>query len=386
MGALLIVIALLVAGCGDVRQGVGWPSISLVQIGETTRIAVAHDHQVELVDPSLGRAVPLLDPEGNTILDDNGESRRWTIKGADYENATFFTNPIVSTSDSQTTLSFLTYTSRLLTFDAASAQVVDPAGVILTDGVIANVVQGDGLIYVPYRSGDLVALDAETYAEVWRLDTREGVWAAPVLHEGVLVVGSIDHLLYAVDAATGEAVWQNPVDLEGAIASSPLIAGDYLYIGSWSHKLFKVSLDGEIVATYEGANWIWSTPVISEGTLYYTDLSGSVYALDAETLTPLWVQKPATRGIRSAPVVTDEHVIVASRSGHLYWLSRETGSVIIDRELPGLPEVLSEMLIVPADEASGTTEPLLIVASVNVQHLLTAYTLDDGEQKWVYGR
>jgi len=386
LGVLLIVFAALLAGCGDVRHGVGWPSMSTLRIDDTLRLVVAHDLQIEVIDPALGRPVALVDENGATLLDDRGEARRWVVNGSNFENATFFTAPISKTEDGNTELSFLSYTSRILTFDSVSAQPADPAGITLADGVIANVVEGDGLLYVPYRSGDVVALDPVTYEEVWRLDTREGVWSSPVLSNGVLYVASIDHLLYAVDAATGESIWANPVDLEGAIAASPLVTEDAVYVGSWSHNLYKVSLDGEIQATYVGRNWIWSTPVLQDGTLYYTDLSGSVYALDPETLTEIWVQTPATRGIRATPVVTDTHVIVASRNGRVYWLSRDTGSTLFERELPGTHEVLSDMLVIPADEASGVTAPLLVVASVNLQNLLTAYTLDTGEQKWVYGR
>lgn len=384
--ALILILSLFLAGCANVRNGVSWPGLSTVVIGDETGIIVAYDAQVVALNPSNGDVLSLLDDEGDVRFDAENNPLRWSIDGGEYEKAQFFANPFISNADGSETLVFPTYSLRLMEFDMDTLRPVNTAGIPLTDGVIADVLVTDDFLYVPYRQQDIVALDRETLAEVWRFDTLAGVWATPLLHEGILYITSVDHLLYALDAETGVAIWSEPVDLEGAIASAPLYYEDFLYVGSYSHKMYKVNLRGEIVAEHEGSNWIWSTPVVFEGVLYYTDLRGFVYALNVNDLTEIWASQPVNRGIRPAPIVTDEYVIVASRNGILYWLSREDGSIIFEREMRGTPEILSDILFIRADETLGINEDLIVVASTDTGNLVAAYRLDNSAEQWVYAR
>ncbi|MCA9915263.1 MAG: PQQ-binding-like beta-propeller repeat protein, partial [Anaerolineae bacterium] len=302
-------------------------------------------------------------------------------------NAQFFSSPLLMESGSQPTLLFPTYSNRMFEVTVDSAQVVDPSGVPLQSGVLAEVAASDNLLFVPYRDGDVVALDRETYDEVWRLDTKEGVWSSPLLQDGVVYATSIDHFLYAVDAESGDPVWDAPVDLEGGAASTPLYNDGYLYVGSYSHKMYKVdAASGEITAQYEGNNWVWSTPVLLDGILYYTDLSGYVCALNASDLTEVWSERPAEKGIRPAPVVTADYVVVASRDGKVYWLDRETGTLIFDRELEGRPEILSDILLIEANPDAGIDDALIIVGSADPARLVGAFVLENRSPLWVYGR
>ncbi|MEL7436730.1 MAG: PQQ-binding-like beta-propeller repeat protein, partial [Chloroflexota bacterium] len=264
-----------------------------------------------------------------------------------------------------------------------TASVENPAGIELSNGVLAEIVVTDDFIYVPYRQQDVVALDRETYEEVWRFDTQEGVWAQPLLNDGVLYVTSVDHFVYALDANTGEELWR--VDLEGAVTSTPLLYENHLYVGSYSHKIYQISLDGTIAAEYEGTNWVWGTPVIQDNVLYYSDLSGYVYALDANGLTEIWAERPSRKGIRPAPIVTDQYVVVAGRDGSVYWLNIDSGSTVQTAELDNRPELLSDMLYIPADEENGLPE-LVLVASTENNRLVTALNMETFTPQWVYSR
>jgi len=387
--ALFAMLALVAAGCVGARQGVSWPALDSVQYNGETRIVVAYENRVELIDANNGSLTRLIDEEGDFVEDADGNRLTWVVEGSEFENAQFFSDPVVMTAETdeeERTLLFATYNNSLLEFAATNAQPVRPVGIALDDGVNANLVKDDKILYVPYRNQDLVAFDLESLEEIWRLDTEAGVWAAPLLHDAVLYIPSIDHNLYAVEAATGDFAWSTPVDLEGAAASTPLLYDDHLYIGSYSHKLFKITLAGEIVASYEGANWIWGTPAVFNNMLYYTDLSGNVYALNAETLAEVWVSQPAERGIRPAPIVTEDFVIAASRDGRIYWLDRIDGSVVFEREIEGRPEILSELLLLEEDAEAGVPEDMIVVGTVDTGRLVAAFALDNSLPIWVYGR
>lgn len=382
--ALVSLLALLVVGCADIRRGVAWPALALVEVKGETHLLVAYENRVDLLNPENGRAVFLTDSSGDIIMNDSGDPERWQIEGAAFDNAQFFAPPLRFTEDGETMLLFPTYNNRMLSFVADTTLPVDD--IPLADGVLDAVTVSDGLYYIPYRNGNVVALDRDSLDEVWSVETDEGVWASPLLHDGVLYIPSIDHFLYAVDAESGQAVWDAPVDLEGAIASTPLYHDGYLYVGSYSHKLYKISMAGDIVATYEGRNWIWSTPVVYEDVLYYTDLSGSAYALRLDDLSEIWATQAAERGIRPSPVVTDEFVVVASRDGRVYWLDRATGTEIHVREMEGRPEILSNMLLVEAIPEQGLEEAMIVVGSADAGRLVAAFALDNSLPVWVYGR
>jgi len=382
--ALVAVLAVTLVGCANVRRGVSWPALELVTINGESRVLVVYDGQINAIDPYFGTQSNVEDADGNVVREGNNPVQ-WTIQGSDLDGAQFFVSPFEENS----TFLFPTYNNRMIEVDVDTAQVANANAINLTDGVIADIVVTDEFIYVPYRQENVVALDRETYAERWIVDTVEGVWAAPLLHEGVLYVASIDHYLYAVDAVTGTPVWDVPVDLEGAIASTPVFYEDHLYVGSYSHNMYKISLNGEIVDSYEGNNWVWGTPVIEDGILYYTDLSGYVYAIDVNdmTLDVSWgePQRPANRGIRPAPLVTDNYVIVAARNGTVYWLDRATGTTVQQAEIEGRPELLSDILYIPADEERGLPE-LILVASTNNKQLVSALNMDTFTVRWVYQR
>jgi outer membrane protein assembly factor BamB len=383
---LILILSFVIVGCANVRQGVSWPALSTSIIDDQIGIVVAYENQVVALNPKNGEALPLLDNEGIVQRDAENNPLNWEIKGGDYENAQFFANPILSSADNGTTLIFPTYNNRFMEFYMDNLQAVNTAGVPLTDGVLADVLVTDDFIYVPYHQQDIVALDRETYKEVWRFDTLDGVWATPLLHDGVLYVPSVDHLLYALDAETGTAIWNEPVNLEGAITSTPLYYEGFLYVGSYSHKVYKISLSGEIVAEHEGSNWVWASPVVYDGLLYYADLRGFVYALNLDDLTEVWATQAGNRGVRPAPIVTNEYVIVVSRGGKLFWLARADGSIIFEREMRGTPEILSDILFIAADDELGINEDMIVVASTDTNNLVAAYRLDNSVEQWVYSR
>ncbi len=379
---LIFILTAVVSGCANVRQGVSWPALELVTINDEPRVLVTYDGQVEAIDPYQGAQIHVLrDADGEIIRQENGNVSEWIIRGNDYDGSQFFVSPFEVDGN----FLFPTYNDRILEIDANAPAVATTNIIELTDGVIADVIVTDDLIYVPYRSQDVVALDSETYQQVWRFDTVEGVWASPLLADGVLYVTSINHRLYAVDAATGEALWSEPVDLEGAIASTPVLYNDALYVGSYSHKMYQISLDGQIINTYEGNNWIWGSPVIENDVLYYTDLSGYVYALNATDLSEIWAERPAKRGIRPAPIVTEDYVVVGARDGNVFWLNPETGATVQSVEVEGRPELLSDMLYLPADEETGRPE-LVLIASTDKKRLVMAFNMETFSLQWVYGR
>jgi len=377
----LILIALVLTGCVGVRMGVSWPAVGLIDYNGEQNIALAYNNNVAILSPVNGAPLRLINPlNGRAILDSENNPRNWVLQGSANNGAQFYALPIVL--DEETVL-VAANSGNLLQVDSVLLEAT--RSIQLEDKIVANVLVVDDILYVPYQNGGLSARSMEDYREIWRFHTEEGVWTQPLLVGEMLIVASIDHHVYALDRSSGQLIWS--LNLGGSVASTPLLANDRLYVGSFNKMFFELSLDGRILSTYSTQNWVWGSPAIDErGVVYVADLSGYVHALDSErNLQEIWSSQIAERGIRSGPVVYQDRVIVASRDGKVYWLDRRDGALINAREIDNRPELLGDMLMLEPSESLDIDAPLLIVTSVDEGRLLIAFELD-GRQTWVYPR
>ncbi|MDE2748733.1 MAG: PQQ-binding-like beta-propeller repeat protein [Chloroflexota bacterium] len=377
----LILIALVLTGCVGARMGVSWPAVGLIDYNGEQNIALAYNNNVAILSPVNGAPLRLINPlNGRAILDSENNPRNWVLQGSANNGAQFYALPIVL--DEETVL-VAANSGNLLQVDSVLLEAT--RSIQLEDKIVANVLVVDDILYVPYQNGGLSARSMEDYREIWRFHTEEGVWTQPLLVGEMLIVASIDHHVYALDRSSGQLIWS--LNLGGSVASTPLLANDRLYVGSFNKMFFELSLDGRILSTYSTQNWVWGSPAIDErGVVYVADLSGYVHALDSErNLQEIWSSQIAERGIRSGPVVYQDRVIVASRDGKVYWLDRRDGALINAREIDNRPELLGDMLMLEPSESLDIDAPLLIVTSVDEGRLLIAFELD-GRQTWVYPR
>lgn len=168
----------------------------------------------------------------------------------------------------------------------------------------AGLVVADGRVYVAGRDARLHAVDADTGEASWRL----GFWsswveAAPIVHEGVLYVGSSDmRRVTALDPATGRVHWRSPVG--GWTWGRPLPVGEHLIVGMaggapyfLAHAAGLALLDrssGRVLARWDapegsGHQWGIAGDVIRAGdTLVAAGIEGVVmgFALPAADTAP----------------------------------------------------------------------------------------------------
>ena len=119
---------------------------------------------------------------------------------------------------------------------------------------------------------------------LWRFapeNPLQGIYSAPALADeegggGTLYVGAYDHLLYALDAVTGDTLW-----------------------------------------TYEAEDGIFASPLIVKDRLIFGDGSGNVYSLDRHNGALDW--KLALRSsVKIAPMLSNEYLIVRTTDGNIY--------------------------------------------------------------------
>jgi quinohemoprotein ethanol dehydrogenase len=116
-------------------------------------------------------------------------------------------------------------------------------------GLEATPVVVDGALYTTGNFGWVYALDAATGHELWKYNPEvDGQWGryacCDAINRGVAVwkgrvyVGSLDGYLHAIDAATGERLWKvDTLPARGpktpfTLSATPVIAGDVIIVGS----------------------------------------------------------------------------------------------------------------------------------------------------------
>ncbi len=153
--------------------------------------------------------------------------------------------------------------------------------------VAGGTVAGD-LFLIGNGDGSLYALDVEDGSLAWSFATGDRIWSVPLVLSGTVYVTSLDHHLYALALEDGTLKWQ--VETAGAVAMSPVYAAGSLWIGDFGYRLYRIDpQSGEVQWTFtEGKDWFWATPVVGEGTLYFTDVSGNVWAFDVEDASLRW--------------------------------------------------------------------------------------------------
>ncbi len=170
----------------------------------------------------------------------------------------------------------------------------DTGGVIQSSPAVAP-----GTVFVGSRSARVLAFDAATGAERWQHVHQDGSWveSSPVHDDGVLYVGSSDaRRLFALDAASGETIWE--VGTGGWSWGDPVLADGKVYIGAigaapypqelepgfhcvdaesgelrWSFTPEPVAGDGFVTGG------VYATPAIVQGVIYVGGVDGRLYAL-----------------------------------------------------------------------------------------------------------
>ena len=168
----------------------------------------------------------------------------------------------------------------------------------------------ENLVYAASYDQEVHALHMDSGDEAWVVKASDWIWSAPVLADGALYFGDSSGNVFAVNAATGELLWENgihrmnvvtgvaqnpPLEITGAIQASPVVQDDVVYF---------VSLGN------------------SESD------EGLLVAMDTVTGEELW-QKTTPAPLFSTPVIIGDVIIVAMQSdvGILQAYELETGDL-----------------------------------------------------------
>ncbi|MEZ4587702.1 MAG: PQQ-binding-like beta-propeller repeat protein [Gemmatimonadales bacterium] len=209
-----------------------------------------------------------------------------------------------------------------------------------------------GTVYVANREHTLFALDRASGRERWRVETGPDLplawgwegWdyftSSPTLADSLLLFASGDGTLYALDPETGAERWR--VETERRFRATPAVSGGVVYLGggdgifraldlATGRERWRFETKG---ATMSAADFgfdrtqIQSSAAVLDGTVYFGSRDASLYALDAATGTERWSFVDGSSWVSASPAVTQSLVVSArSSSTRVRALDRTSGEV-----------------------------------------------------------
>ena len=211
------------------------------------------------------------------------------------------------------------------TAPAAPSPAPEPGGVTVagtvggyrpvTDDMLRNPDDGDWLMirrnYQAWNYSPLADIDRSNAGELelaWVWAMNEGGWNAPspIVHDGIMYLASIGPVVQALDAATGDLIWEHEVEV-----ATTGYSGMSRNLSIYEDKLFMATPDARLIALdARTGERVWDTviadhaegfrntsgPVVAGGTLVqglsgcdrYTLESCFISGYDADTGERLW--------------------------------------------------------------------------------------------------
>lgn len=224
------------------------------------------------------------------------------------------------------------------------------------------------LLFTADASGKVEAHDALTGKGVWKNDTKLAISGGPGVGEGLVLVGTHDAELLALDERSGAERWRTRLSSE--VLSVPRADRGVVVVYTVDGRLHGLSAaDGRSMWIYDRPTpaltlYGSSSPVVDAGRVICGFANGKLAALNLITGEPLWetsITLPSGRtdlermvDINGDPVVKDGVVFVASFQGDLAAVSADSGSVFWRKQLSSHAGVAVNWRMVYASDSANT--------------------------------
>ncbi len=208
------------------------------------------------------------------------------------------------------------------------------------------VIGADGTVYFVYHNVPLTAFDPENGSVRWStpLGVNDHCFASPSIGaDGTIYVATNPGVLYAV-SASGQILWTfdtRTVGYTGTMRSSPAVDADgTIYFGTNEGNptpaFFALHPNGTVAWRFDPSDLpsdtppdhfdIYSSPAIgSDGTIYFGQEFGRVYALDPADGSMRWME-PTHDGITwcSPALTADGVLVIADLSGRVFAMQTDS--------------------------------------------------------------
>ncbi|MFZ4125898.1 MAG: PQQ-binding-like beta-propeller repeat protein [Rickettsiales bacterium] len=200
-----------------------------------------------------------------------------------------------------------------------------------------------GAIYITTGFGKLIALNAKTGKQLWKISVGAPVRGAPSISENIVAVLTADNQTLAFNATTGSPLWEHrgiretagffsrtsPVISEGVVVSA-YSSGELVALRLTSGAVIWADSVSSPIKTRAAAAFsgIDADPLVQDGVVYVVSTGGVMMANALLNGRPLWSQRIAAHQTPWAAgnalfLLTDDHEVAAlfKRDGTVRWVS-----------------------------------------------------------------
>ncbi|MBK7172169.1 MAG: PQQ-like beta-propeller repeat protein [Bacteroidales bacterium] len=166
----------------------------------------------------------------------------------------------------------------------------------------------------------------------WVFSTRQPFYASPFIHDDVIYIGGTDSIFRAINLHNGHEIWQYACG--GQIRSTACLNGGNIIFCNGTGELICLKTDGSLQWKFNGgyetpydfADYHQSSPVLSDGIIYWGSGSGIFYALKADSGELVWKFETGSH-VHTTAAIDQESVYFGSFNGYVYALNLMDGSL-----------------------------------------------------------
>jgi outer membrane protein assembly factor BamB len=233
------------------------------------------------------------------------------------------------------------FDSHVSAVDLRTGEPVWDAPVQLEDVVRTPVAADETAAYVGDVGGRVTAVELSSGDLRWTAELDASIAGAVTLEGDRAYVATLGEqqtpgVVVALDTSTGDEVWRSGDEaVLGNLVSAPVLADGRILALEPGFVVALDATDGRLLWRTEVINPRTTpfapqgvaslAPVSADGRVFAVDVTGRVYAFDAETGAALWDYAIDDPSGLSPPVLTDDHVLMPTNSGVLYAVDRRTG-------------------------------------------------------------
>jgi len=254
-------------------------------------------------------------------------------------------------------------------------------------GFGGGIAYDDGKLFASTGFGDVVALDAASGRELWRVNVGVPIFNAPAANGGRVFISSQDNHFYAFAESNGRQLWDHQGITESAgilSSSSAAVAGEFVIVPYTSGELYALRVQngraawsdmltrsGGVTALSE-LDDIAGRPVVDRDLVFAISHSGVMAAIQLDTGERQWTRDLG--GIQT-PWVAGDNIYVLTTDAQLMCITRKEGKVRWIHQLPRWtdPEDTSSDPIVWSGPVL-VSDRLILVSSDGYAQSISPYT------------
>ena len=273
---------------------------------------------------------------------------------------------------------YMTSGNRIVAVDAVTGALKwrYPQDETMASAVRTAPAVSDGLVIFGSAEGKMYAVDVQTRRLAWTFDSQSSITASPTVADGVVYFGTADGRLWALAVRTGVQVtaWKGGVRAPDELAGTPAVSNGVVYVLTTDQMLYGIAASTAKTRTSVRleSSVVRQCPIV-RGELVYVAAGPMVMCLRASNLGARRWARSLPADVAVAPVVSEGGVYVVSSEGRIYALDPLTGRP----KWKTFPQLDLDVVAPPV--VSGST---LIVGTV--QGGLYGYDAETGALKWTY--